>query len=269
MTTEFRRFRGRLAQFRSWSNKAVDWENRWSDVSVPQLIEAHVHGDLGEFEFFTDYLPRGSRILEAGCGLGQLVMALSAKGYTVDGVDYSHTNIERAKTAAPFLNVRVSNVYDLDVPNGTYTGYLSIGVFEHNPDGPTKGLKEARRVLHPHGFAFISVPYLNAQRGQWLRQARSTEVAILPGGLSFYQYYFSRQEFEILLRDVELEVVQVIPYAVYAGLTRDFALGSWLHGRGFFVWRLHRRITQLCKNAPMFARWRWAHMLMFVCKPAI
>lgn len=265
---EFRLFRGRLAQFKAWTNDAASWEAQWAKRPLAPLLEEHANGELEEFEIFTRYLPRHQPVLEAGCGLGQLVMALSARGYQVEGVDYCEPTIRRIQTVAPQLNVRMGDVYALNVPDGTYGGYISLGVFEHNPDGPQAGLREARRVLAADGVAFITVPYLNPRRQYLRRHIPIAETPALPGNLSFYQYYFSPHEFETYLQDAGFAVVEIFPYAVYAGLTRDFMVGHWLDRQDFFTWQIHHRVTRRCREAGKWVRRRWAHMLMFVCRPA-
>ncbi|KAA3663536.1 MAG: class I SAM-dependent methyltransferase [Chloroflexi bacterium] len=263
----FRLFRGRLAQYKVWKDDASSWEARWIKRPLASLLEEHANGELEEFEIFTRYLPQHKPVLEAGCGLGQIVMALSARGYQVEGVDYCEPTIKRIQAAAPQLNVRVGDVYNLNVPDGTYGGYISLGVFEHNPEGPQAGLSEVKRVLAADGVAFITVPYLNPKRQSLISHSPLAASTTLPGNLTFYQYYFARQEFEFYLKEAGLGVVEVFPYAIYAGLTRDFAIGRWLNKRNFFTWQIHHRITRRCREANNWARWRWAHMLMFVCKP--
>ena len=260
---------GRLAQFRSMGEHREHWEDRWAQGRIRELLAAASSGRLDEFEWlFTHYLPRDLPVLEAGCGQGQLVMALNSRGYLVEGVDYAAQTIGVLNEVAPELNTRVGDVYNLDVPDGTYGGYISIGIFEHNPEGPQKGLSEVRRVLNPRGVALISVPYLNTQRQKLLRRVPVAESTKHANGLQFYQYYFAREEFERHLRESGLEVIRLWPYALYSGVTRDFAVGSWLHSRKFFNWRIHRRITKWCRDSPEWVAWRWAHMLMFVCKRA-
>ena len=286
-SSEFRVFNGRLAQFKPWSNDADAWEARWVKQSHAFLLAQSSSGYLDEFEIFTRYLPKNLPVLEAGCGLGQLVMALAVRGYSIEGVDYAKETIARIQALAPELKVRLGDVYALDAPDGSYGGYISMGVFEHHPAGPIAGLREARRVLHPDGIAFITVPYLNPQREKilchleasvppesWgIAQVTSTQgnkISALeksPDDLQFYQYYFSIAEFEQYLAQAQLKIKEVFPYAVYAGLTRDFPLGRLLEDKRFLHWRLKQGVHALCKKAPMWARRRWGHMLMFVCKP--
>ncbi len=265
----YRRYHGRLAQFRQLASHAEFWEKRWGQRDIGSLLRAYSSGKLDEFEdVFTRYLPRDLPILEAGCGLGQLVMALDARGYDAEGVDYARRTVEAVRAAAPGLRVRVGDVYRLDVASGTYGGYIPIGVFEHDPEGPLRALLEMKRVLHPRGVAFVAVPYLNSVRRRWAKRLPPLEAAPLPDGYGFYQFYFGIREFEEILVSAGLQAVEVYPYAVYSGLTRDLSAGRWLHEQEFLVWRLHRRVTRWCREAPSWLRRRHAHMVMFVCRHA-
>lgn len=262
-------FHGHLAQFRSIGEHREHWEERWSRKQIRESLETAATGKLDEFEdLFTRYLPRDLPVLEAGCGKGHLVMALDRRGYRVEGLDYAAQTIALLHEVAPEINTRVGDVYNLDAQDGAYGGYISIGIFEHNPEGPQKGLSETRRVLDPRGVALISVPYLNNQRHKLLSSVPVVEDVELSNGLRFYQYYYARDDFERYLREAGLEVIRVCPYAVYSALTRDFNFGQWLHYRRFFNWRIHRRVTRWCRESPEWVGWRWAHMIMFVCKPA-
>jgi SAM-dependent methyltransferase len=264
----FLKFRGQPAQFKRWAEGPGGWEEVWASHSLTKRIKKHSSGQLGEFEkIFLKHMPPSLPVLEAGCGMAQLVMALNSRGYQVEGIDYAEQTIQRVKFIAPDLKIRHGDITKIDAKDQSYGGYISLGVFEHNPDGPIQGLKEARRVLHPQGVAFISMPYLNAKRERSFRNAESTEEAILSSGLRFYQYYFSRKRFQSLLQESGFQVIEEFPYAVYAGFTRDYAIGRWLHARHFFSEKMHRVILRCSKRAPLWARRRWAHMLLFVCKP--
>jgi SAM-dependent methyltransferase len=268
MEYDFKIFRGRLAQFKAFGNEPGDWASRWSKQPLAKILDRYSNGNLDEFEIFTHYLPKHLPVLEAGCGMGQLVMALSGRGYQVRGVDYAEETIKQIKEANPQLDVRVDDVYSLADLDNTYGGYISLGVFEHNPDGPLEGLKELKRVLHPQGVAFISIPFLNPARQKWLRHVTTASDKVLSNGFRFYQYYFSLEDFKDLLHEANLEVIKAFPYAVVAGLTRDYAFGRWLNKHGFFFWRIQKLINLTCLNAPTWIQWRLAHMIMFICKKA-
>lgn len=260
-------FNNRLSLFKKSPIIANTWDQRWARKDHKNTLENSKSGKLGEFEIFISYLPKHLPILEAGCGLGQLVMALDARGYQVEGIDFAEETIKRIHDLAPGLNVDVGDIYHIKKPNQFYGGYISMGVLEHNPEGPIEGLKEARRVLHQDGVAFITVPFLNVKREKSMQLLPHVNDSILRDGLHFYQYYFPIKDFSLLLNSAGFSVKALFPYAVFAGITRDYKLGRWLLNKGFFHWRLQSIISRACQNAPMFIRKKYAHMMMYICKP--
>lgn len=259
---------GRMAQVRPERVGVDFWRDRWTRQDLESYLDSYRDGRLDEYEHtFLTHLSRSGPILEAGCGLGQIVVALAARGYDVEGLDYVEETIQSASTIRPDLRFRRGDVLDIDVEDGHYSGYISIGVVEHTIDGPGRALREARRVLHPEGRAFISVPYLNRERNRSLRRLDRIGRSQLSESVSFYQYYFSIEDFSHELESAGLEVVDLLPYATFAGLTRDGALGRALQARNFYAWPVQRRFHSWCAGAPGWARRRWAHMMMYVCRP--
>ena len=137
-------------------------------------------------------LPATGRVLEAGCGLGQYVLLLRERGRAALGADWSLDALRAgARAGAP---VSVMDLRALAVATGAVAAYLSLGVVEHDPDGPDAILREAARVVPPGGRLLLSVPYWNGVRrigAPYLRrQAGLTRAA----GGQFYQYAFTRRE---------------------------------------------------------------------------
>ena len=64
-------------------------------------------GQLGWFEEpFSRHLPKQGTILEAGCGIGQHVLALRVRGYDAVGVEWAERTVHAARTVAvtfPFM----------------------------------------------------------------------------------------------------------------------------------------------------------------------
>jgi SAM-dependent methyltransferase len=133
-------------------------------------------------------------VLEAGCGLGQYVVLLRERGHAAVGADWSLEALRAAARAgAP---VSVMDLRALAVATGAVAVYLSLGVVEHDPDGPDAILEEAARVVPRGGLLLLSVPYYNGARrlaAPYLRRrARLTREA----GGQFYQYAFTRRELQ-------------------------------------------------------------------------
>lgn len=164
------------------------WDNHWRIHLPPETHKRTEQGNLGKFEhLFIHYLPRQGRILETGCGLGQYVLALRVRGYQAEGVDWSTETVRTVRELRPDLPIHVGDITNLDVPDGYYAAYVSLGVVEHHQQGPEPFLREAYRVLSDDGVMLISVPYFHP-----LRRIK-THLGLYRGrtdGLSFYQYAF-------------------------------------------------------------------------------
>ncbi|GAA4911991.1 class I SAM-dependent methyltransferase [Streptomonospora salina] len=104
------------------------------------------HGDdlLGELA------PRpGERILDAGCGTGELTAALADAGADVVGVDASPEMIDRARVRFPHLDLRVADVRELDVEPG-FDAVLSNAVLHWIPEASAAASSMAA-ALRPGG----------------------------------------------------------------------------------------------------------------------
>ncbi len=108
-------------------------------------------------------LPRGSRVLEAGCGGGRNLQYLLAAGYPVFGVDADANAIETlrrmARQLAPSLpaeNFRVEPVEALSFPDHDVHAVLSIAVLHFARDDAhfEAQLRSMWRVLRPGGLFF-------------------------------------------------------------------------------------------------------------------
>jgi len=69
----------------------------------------------GEARLLDAMLPRGSRILDAGCGPGRVGAELAARGHQVVGVDADATLIEAAKVDHPGPHWLVADLAELDL----------------------------------------------------------------------------------------------------------------------------------------------------------
>lgn len=225
---------GRLIYYSQHAD-AGHWDRVWETQDAQTLFAEAKKGSLGHYEeIFPKHLPREGRILEAGCGLGQLVIALRTRGYDAEGVDYAAQTIRELKTRFPDVPFREGDVTNLDVSDGYYSGYISLGVMEHLENGPEPFLREAHRVLTVGGIACISVPYMNYLRRV---KARIGYYRGNPKLLPFYQYAFSAKEFSRILEGAGFEVIAKYQYSGYKGVKDELPLVTkifeWPQG-----WRL-------------------------------
>lgn len=241
------------------SADAKFWNQHWSDQLTLHTYRSSRQGELGRFEdVFIRYLPTRGRILEAGCGIGLYVLALRVRGYDCEGVEWGIDTVRKVQSIIPELPIRVGDVKSLDVTDGYYAGYISLGVVEHHQAGPQSFLEEAHRILVEDGVMLISVPNFH-----WFRRLKGNlglyqeEV----NGVPFYQYAFKESDFAGLLKSSGFEVIDKMPYDSFKGVKDEIPAFAW------FV-----RTSQTAKYwRAVFGRIRWlennfGHMVLFVCK---
>ncbi|MBP1691214.1 MAG: glycosyltransferase [Bacteroidetes bacterium] len=249
---------GRLAYYLEAADAAF-WDHHWSGMLTRGAYAEAELGFLGWFEEpFSKHLPRTGKILEAGCGIGQHVVALRVRGYDAVGVEWASRTVEAARSFFPTLPVEAGDVTALNVPDGTYAGYISLGVMEHRQEGPEPFLREAFRVVAPGGVAFISVPHFHPLR-------RLKGVFGLYGGnaegLGFYQYAYSTRDFSTHLRNAGFAIVDQGGYDCVKGLKDEL---SWLR-RLLAHDRYGARVRSRLSGSKALER-IFGHMMLFVCR---
>ena len=250
----------RLAYYLSAAD-AEFWDQHWKTYLSPESYKGAEHGHLGWFEeALPRYLPKQGRILEAGCGLGQLVLALRVRGYDAEGVEWGAETVKAVRALYPDLPIRMGDVTQLEVPDGYYGGYVSLGVMEHRWEGPEPFLQEAYRVLEPNGVALISAPCFHPLRRL---KARLGLYRGRTDGLEFYQYAFTETEFTSLLQAGGFTVVDQMHYDGFKGVKDEIPLLSLVFKWRGIGWRLQRWL-----RSSEWAERHLGHMILFVCRKA-
>ncbi|MFJ7751529.1 class I SAM-dependent methyltransferase [Arthrobacter sp. NPDC097144] len=85
---------------------------------ISRFVQMREQGmDLhGEARLIDAMVPRGARILDAGCGPGRVGGELAARGHDVVGVDVDPELIEAARTDFPDVPWVVGDLAELDLP---------------------------------------------------------------------------------------------------------------------------------------------------------
>jgi SAM-dependent methyltransferase/4-amino-4-deoxy-L-arabinose transferase-like glycosyltransferase len=95
------------------------------------------------------------RVIDIGCGRGQVLHQLRALGWQTAGTELSETSARYARDALG-LDVKVGEVQDLNL-EGPYDLVIIWHVLEHMSD-PGQVLREVTRILAPSGTVIIGVP---------------------------------------------------------------------------------------------------------------
>lgn len=114
--------------------------------------------DAAFYAKYTDALKParpGARVLDVGCGVGQVVARLTEAGFEAHGVDVSEPNIARARRFSDRCAL-----YDgrhLPYPERHFASVGALNVLEHVEE-PEAFIRELARVTEPGGRIVLSSP---------------------------------------------------------------------------------------------------------------
>lgn len=170
---------------RNYFNDIVQqkWAGKSLKVSADAPSFADYNGDL--FHTWWAELPslRDARILELGCGSGELSVWMALQGADVDGLDISDEGIVVAERRAAENDVStiarfsVTGGEALPFSDATFDAVV-ICVALHHMDVP-QTLREIFRVLKPGGRFIAIEPFIFSARLQGIRESHMVQ-AIFP-----------------------------------------------------------------------------------------
>jgi ubiquinone/menaquinone biosynthesis C-methylase UbiE len=126
------------------------------------------------FDDIAGLLEDDAKVLDVGCGGGQLAVGLARAGQHLNltGIDLSPQQVRRARRRGTPLGNRIhfreGSAMDLPFPNDTFDAVISSGSIKHWPD-QARGLGEMIRVLKPEGLLVI----IEADRGCTFEDAQT------------------------------------------------------------------------------------------------
>jgi SAM-dependent methyltransferase len=193
----------RLAYFQANATPEY-WDSVWIKQGVPSAI-APSHDVI---RLTTRYLSKGSRILEAGCGRGDKVHAMALAGFDPVGIDFAPRTVRAAQELFPTCDIQLGDVRRLDFADCSFDGYWSLGVIEHFWSGYESILREARRVVRPGGYLFLSTPSFSPYRKYKARCGGFPIMNPVPDAepSDFYQFALGKIEIESALKTLGFEL---------------------------------------------------------------
>jgi ubiquinone/menaquinone biosynthesis C-methylase UbiE len=122
-----------------------------------------------------DEIPMGSNILEAGCGTGQLSIALSRYARQIYGIDLSKGSLIEAKQFINSNDIKSvhlfrMNIFKLFFKENTFDVIISNGVLHHTYN-PKLAFSKLVRVLKPGGIIVIGLYHRYGRIIQKIRQS--------------------------------------------------------------------------------------------------
>jgi SAM-dependent methyltransferase len=121
----------------------------------------------GQAELIIDFgqIDENSRVLDLGCGPGQLSDALSKVANEVEGIDFAEQMIAAAKRAFSHLTFKVANGEQLPYEDSTFD-VVVCNYTAHHFARPRAVFREVLRTLRPAGRVVIIHP-IQAEQTSW------------------------------------------------------------------------------------------------------
>jgi SAM-dependent methyltransferase len=143
-----------------------------------------------------ELVPDGGRVLDLGCGTGQLVTRHLVERYEVVGVDISPHSIEVAKREVPGAEYRCGDMAELDLEPESFDAVVAFFSIIHVPREEQGGVLAAiHRWLRPGGHAIVTLGAADGEgTGDFL-------------GAEMYWSSWSREQNLALLVDAGFEVL--------------------------------------------------------------
>jgi SAM-dependent methyltransferase len=239
------------------------WNTQWQKEDLVKKISS---GNTYHFikRVTYKYIEPGGRILEGGCGSGQVVSCLQSWGYDAYGVDFAAETISEVVKLFPKLQLSIQDVRRLEFPDKFFDGYWSLGVIEHFWEGYKKITTEAHRVLKPGGYLFVTFPWMSPLRKIKVKLSLYPKLNTDMNKKNFYEFLLNENSVKETLKREGWQCVEQFSYDALKGLKDEMSL-------------LRSPLQKLYKNKTTLARAiRYlltmllapltGHMMLLVCK---
>ena len=176
-----------------------------SQVSAWEQEYTHVTwGGPRSIQAVRDHLPKGSRVLDAGCGNGRHLLPLS-RMYRAVGIDISKTALVASGTylqkSGQHSEHLVSSVTELPFDDDSFDGIVCYGVLQHLLANDRRAaVNEFKRVLLPGGFLFFEAFGVDDMR--YGGKEVEPHTFLRKSGLIYH--YFMVEEVGSLLEDFKI-----------------------------------------------------------------
>ena len=198
------------------------WLLRWA---FGRLQQAQSRRRLRQIESVTGRLAEGTRVLDVGCGRGELLARLkNARRCACVGTDINPDVLLHVQEQLG-IPVYRGPLQALSLQHGSFDLVTMTEYLEHEPH-PGQVIEAARTLLNPGGYLAIEVPDITGPPGRWFRHNWWQIDA--PRHLMF----FSPNTLSKSLQDRGFEVVRVRRYGMLTSMGYSLlqAMGMHYHG---------------------------------------
>ncbi|MDD5626732.1 MAG: class I SAM-dependent methyltransferase [Patescibacteria group bacterium] len=189
------------------------YEQRAQDFSASR------QRDWPLFISFANYIKKGDRVLDLGCGNGRLYPLVSQKGASYLGVDASKRLLQEAKRDYGSAEFQAGNILDLKLPPQSFDVAVLIAVLHHIPSRALRqeALCNAAKLVKAGGLVLLTNWNLFQTKFCSLRLRYNLKKVLGKNKMDFndvlykekrYYHGFTKREIGRLLQNAGLRVVE-------------------------------------------------------------
>jgi SAM-dependent methyltransferase len=151
------------------SAQATEFADRYEQLKVDAYRSCFTYSRHRLDQWLEQLLPvpTGQLLLDVGCGTGNHLARLRAKGFEAAGVDGSPEMLAEARRLNPGADLRPGDVEALPFADAAFELVVCIEVLRYLRD-PYACVREIARVLRPGGQALVTAAPLLSWNGYWL-----------------------------------------------------------------------------------------------------
>jgi 2-polyprenyl-3-methyl-5-hydroxy-6-metoxy-1,4-benzoquinol methylase len=159
---------------------------------------------------------RGRRLLDVGCGIGQLLETASDEGWDAAGIDLSETAVRLCRARG--LSASRTDFFDRSLDAQRFDVIVMSELIEHVPS-PQRFLKRAEELLADDGVLYLTTPNFGSLARRMLAESWSV---IHPEHVGYFEWSTLSKiaSEETSLREIKIEANNIAPSTVVTWLRR-------------------------------------------------
>lgn len=185
------------------------WNTRWGNLPVDDEMKNQGIYPLKN-AIQTVGNDKEGKILEAGCGNGRVLRYFHNRNYTIYGIDFIKSAIDKLKKADKNLTVSNQSILNTDFSNNYFEYILAFGLYHNFKEELFPALDETHRILKKDGILCASFRADNLQN--WMLDKISEKnILVLQKTQKkhFHKANFTIRDIKKILYKSHFEVISI------------------------------------------------------------